>query len=139
MAASPALPLYHVHFEVFGKVQRVFMRKHTVIAATKLGVSGYVFNTERGSVKGEACGMQSSIENFQLWLRTKGSPKARVDRAEFSPATQVTVDPFDGEFVKRVVMLSNGSQFASRKAPLSMSKKSSKEDKIKAKNRGVRK
>ena len=138
MSSAPPSPLHHVHFEAFGKVQRVFMRKHTVLAATKLGVSGYVFNTEDGTVKGEACGAPSALENFQNWLRTQGSPKAHVERAEFSPATQVAVDPFDGAFVKKVILLSNGSQFASKGKSRSKSKGKS-QSKSKKQNSGVRK
>ena len=128
-------PLLHFHYEVFGKVQRVFMRKHTVLAATDFGVSGYVFNTEDGSVKGEACGTASAVQNFQLWLKTRGSPRARIDHAIFSPAVEVVADPFHGDFVKKIVLLSNGSQFANKAS----SKKGKKSKKRVIANRGRKK
>ena len=115
--------LHHVEFEVFGKVQRVFMRKYTVQAAAARNVSGYVFNTEDGSVKGEACGAPEAIESFKRWLETESSPKSRIEKAEFSPVSVVSDDPFDGKFIKKVILLSNGSQFA---GPAPVRKKNTK-------------
>jgi len=41
-----------VQFEVFGKVQGVFFRKYTKEKADSLGIRGYVFNHDSGTVQG---------------------------------------------------------------------------------------
>lgn len=41
-------------FEIKGKVQGVFFRKHTKAKADELGVCGWVRNTKRGTVEGAA-------------------------------------------------------------------------------------
>ena len=88
---------------MYGKVQGVFFRKFTVAEATKLKLVGWVMNTKKGTVKGqmqgnllnfEKCksilefrifwkGNDSSIKKMKDWLRKKGSPKSRIDIAEF--------------------------------------------------------
>lgn len=78
--------LRHVKFEVYGRVQHVFMRAYTVKAGAFFGITGFVMNTENhslhpksegvqgkvtASVSGEACGSQAQVENFICWLRGK--------------------------------------------------------------------
>lgn len=70
-------------FEVFGKVQRVFMRKYTQAAANQLHIRGYVMNTPQSTVKGIALGSPENLDAFKQWLQTTGSPKSRVDRVEY--------------------------------------------------------
>jgi len=69
-------------YEVFGKVQGVYFRKHTKETADNLGIVGWVTNTERGTVVGEAVGDDSNIKKLSQWLKNKGSPKSRIDKAE---------------------------------------------------------
>ena len=45
-----------IKYEVFGKVQGVFFRKYTKKEADKLGLSGWVMNTDNGTVVGVAEG-----------------------------------------------------------------------------------
>lgn len=71
-------------FEVHGKVQGVFFRKHTQETASALGLCGYVENTAAGTVRGEAHGAEAGLASLRDWLRTKGSPKSRIDRATFT-------------------------------------------------------
>ena len=104
-------PLHFVHFEVFGKVQRVFMRKYTVKAAKKRNVLGWVQNTSRGTVIGDACGREADILSFQKWLRTKGSPKSKIDRVEFTEQKVIESPPFI-DFSVRKVKLANGTYWA---------------------------
>ena len=128
------------HFEVFGKVQRVWMRAYTVHAARCFGLRGYVLNTESGTVKGEAYGSARALEGFKEWLggrlscaaRRKGAPPkkaamkdtlfypsaARIDRCEFALLAKSSAlfgsmeeCPY-GEFAQRKVVFSNGSQWA---------------------------
>jgi acylphosphatase len=72
-------------FEVFGKVQGVFFRKHTQRHADTLGVLGWVRNTRRGTVEGQAVASDNKREQLlKHWLEHVGSPSSRVDRVEFS-------------------------------------------------------
>lgn len=70
-------------YEVFGKVQRVFFRKYTQQKAAELGIVGWVMNTARGTVVGEAQGEAAKLREFRKWLQKTGSPKSKIDRAEF--------------------------------------------------------
>ena len=113
--SATATTLHTMSYEVFGKVQRVWMRKHTVQTGLKYRLTGYVFNTEHGTVKGKACGTQANLIQFKKWLSTKGSPKARIERAECTKPRSVQSDPFGGVFIKKTVTMSNGTQWATRK------------------------
>ena len=97
-----------ISFEVFGKVQggapaargccyhrpnghsprlpracpcAVFFRKYTQQHGATLGLRGWVMNTPSGTVVGEATGPSAAIANMSDWLKTKGSPKSRIDKA----------------------------------------------------------
>ncbi|KAL6060145.1 Acylphosphatase-1 [Balamuthia mandrillaris] len=71
-------------FEVFGKVQGVFFRKHTVQKATELGLVGWVMNTKRGTVVGHAQGEPPALGQFRKWLQEEGSPKSVIEKAQFT-------------------------------------------------------
>ncbi|PWA16549.1 acylphosphatase-1 [Gambusia affinis] len=75
--------LISVDYEIFGKVQGVFFRKYTQAEGTKLGVVGWVQNTEAGTVKGQLQGPSSKVEKMQEWLKVTGSPKSCINKAEF--------------------------------------------------------
>ncbi|XP_076833879.1 acylphosphatase-1 [Brachyhypopomus gauderio] len=75
--------LLSVDYEVFGKVQGVFFRKHTQSEGKKLGLVGWVQNTGAGTVQGQLQGPASNVAQMQQWLRTTGSPQSRVIKAEF--------------------------------------------------------
>lgn len=81
-------------FEIFGKVQGVFFRKYTQQQATKLHLVGWVKNTPSGSVQGHMEGRKDEIDKMKTWLRTTGSPKSRITKAEF--ANEKTVTKLDG-------------------------------------------
>ncbi|XP_037951271.1 acylphosphatase-2-like [Teleopsis dalmanni] len=81
--------LYATDFEVFGKVQGVFFRKHTEAQAKKLGLHGWCMNTTTGTVKGEIEGPLEKINQMKTWLRETGSPKSRIDKANFSEAKEI--------------------------------------------------
>ena len=71
-----------IHFEVFGKVQGVFFRKHTVEKARELGVRGWCANSQRGTVVGEAgSDTDATADAFVAWLK-QGSPASSVERVE---------------------------------------------------------
>ncbi|XP_074091801.1 acylphosphatase-1 [Macrotis lagotis] len=75
--------LLSVDYEIFGKVQGVFFRKHTQAEGKKLGLVGWVQNTDQGTVQGQIQGPTMQVRVMQEWLKTKGSPKSRIDKAKF--------------------------------------------------------
>jgi acylphosphatase len=88
---SPSKPpiLVRTRFVIRGKVQGVHFRKFTQQKAVQLGIFGVVRNEEDGSVKGEAEGRIEAMNDFKHWLATKGSPKSRIESADFSDETDV--------------------------------------------------
>ncbi|XP_049754127.1 acylphosphatase-1 isoform X5 [Elephas maximus indicus] len=76
--------LISVDYEIFGKVQGVFFRKYTQAEGKKLGLVGWVQNTDRGTVQGQLQGPTSKVRHMQEWLEMRGSPKSHIDRANFS-------------------------------------------------------
>ncbi|XP_071833866.1 acylphosphatase-2-like isoform X1 [Apostichopus japonicus] len=75
--------LKNLDFEVFGRVQGVFFRKHTMKTATKYGLVGWVQNTRQNTVVGQAQGPSEKLNMLKEWLQKTGSPKSIIDRAEF--------------------------------------------------------
>uniref|UniRef100_A0A3Q2PR54 Acylphosphatase-1 n=1 Tax=Fundulus heteroclitus TaxID=8078 RepID=A0A3Q2PR54_FUNHE len=51
--------------------------------ARKLGLVGWVRNTEAGTVEGQLQGQRSKVEKMQDWLKSTGSPKSHITKAEF--------------------------------------------------------
>ena len=77
-------------FEIFGTVQGVFFRKYTQQQATKLNLVGWVRNAASGTVQGHMEGRKEDINKMKNWLRTTGSPKSKITKAEFSNEKTVT-------------------------------------------------
>ncbi|KAK1793256.1 hypothetical protein P4O66_011639 [Electrophorus voltai] len=75
--------LLSVDYEVYGRVQGVFFRKYTKSEGKKLGLVGWVQNTQAGTVQGQLQGPASKIKQMQEWLRATGSPQSRIIKAEF--------------------------------------------------------
>ncbi|XP_042636952.1 acylphosphatase-1 [Orycteropus afer afer] len=93
--------LISVDYEIFGKVQGVFFRKYTQAEGKKLGLVGWVQNTDRGTVRGQLQGPTSKVRHMQEWLETRGSPKSHIDRANFSNEKVILkVDYSDFQIVK---------------------------------------
>ncbi|KAL1462504.1 hypothetical protein WDU94_014334 [Cyamophila willieti] len=70
-------------FEVFGKVQRVYFRKHTQITAKSLNLRGWVQNTPRGTVSGSMEGRCEDVNTMMEWLQKVGSPKSEIIKVDF--------------------------------------------------------
>ncbi|CAI9177248.1 unnamed protein product [Rangifer tarandus platyrhynchus] len=83
MSMAEGDTLISVDYEIFGKVQGVFFRKYTQAEGKKLGLVGWVQNTDQGTVQGQLQGPTSKVRHMQEWLETKGSPKSHIDRASF--------------------------------------------------------
>ncbi|CAF0850090.1 unnamed protein product [Rotaria sp. Silwood1] len=77
-------------FEIFGAVQHVYFRQHTQQQATKLNLIGWVKNTEMNTVKGHMEGLKTNIDQMKIWLQTKGSPKSKITKAEFTNEKSIT-------------------------------------------------
>ncbi|XP_060939155.1 acylphosphatase-1 [Limanda limanda] len=75
--------LVSLDYEVFGRVQGVFFRKYTQAEGKKLGLVGWVQNTDSGTVQGQLQGPRSKVKEMQEWLKSTGSPKSRISKAEF--------------------------------------------------------
>jgi len=87
--SSKTNKLLSVDFEVFGKVQGVFFRKYTQQEGTKLKLVGWVMNTEQGTVVGQMQGKEDSVNKMKSWLQKTGSPKSKIDRAEFKSIREI--------------------------------------------------
>ncbi|XP_037068476.1 acylphosphatase-1-like [Pollicipes pollicipes] len=97
----PAMPrLLSVDFEVFGRVQGVFFRKHTQQAARRLGVVGWCRNTPRDTVEGQAQAAAPVLAEMKRWLREVGSPQSKIERAEFRNEREVAELDYQGFTVK---------------------------------------
>jgi len=100
MAAAPRFQ--HTAFEVRGLVQGVFFRKYTKLKAGELASVGWVQNHADGErVVGEAEGAPEAVARFQQWLRATGSPKCRIDTAEFSKNREISALSFKTFEVRR--------------------------------------
>ncbi len=67
-----------VHLTISGRVQGVFFRAHTKETADKLGIKGYVRNTEDGNVEAVAVGDEEKIKEFIEWCK-EGPDSAKVE------------------------------------------------------------
>uniref|UniRef100_UPI003AAED615 acylphosphatase-1 n=1 Tax=Centroberyx gerrardi TaxID=166262 RepID=UPI003AAED615 len=81
--------LVSVDYEVFGRVQGVFFRKYTHAEGKKLGLVGWVQNTEAGTVQGQLQGPSNKVKEMQQWLKSTGSPKSQIIKAEFKNEKKV--------------------------------------------------
>lgn len=79
-----------VDFEVFGKVQGVFFRKHTQKKAWDLGLKGWVMNTTQGTVIGQLQGPTMAVGKMKYWLQKEGSPKSRIEKAAFKNESPIS-------------------------------------------------
>lgn len=86
--STPSM-LTTVSFEVFGRVQGVYFRKHTVDEARRLGLVGNVRNTSAGSVKGIVQGEATKVEMMKTWLRTTGSPMSHIEKTVFTEEVEI--------------------------------------------------
>ena len=75
--------LVRTTFRVTGKVQHVYFRKFTQQRAVELGIFGMVKNEDDGAVTGIAEGRIEKINELKYWLQFTGSPKSKIETAEF--------------------------------------------------------
>ncbi|KAI8807056.1 Acylphosphatase-like domain-containing protein [Cladochytrium replicatum] len=81
--------IWSVHFEVYGKVQGVFYRKHTQTKAKELQLCGWVRNMPNGSVEGIVQGPRTPLEEFKMWVSTIGSPRSSIEGCNFTDEKRI--------------------------------------------------
>ena len=86
-----------VHFRVRGQVQGVFYRASTEATARRLGLSGWVSNTEDGEVELVACGSASQLDELEKWL-WRGPANAQVSSVKRMPSP---LEHFQGFEIRR--------------------------------------
>ncbi|XP_054584181.1 acylphosphatase-2 isoform X7 [Eptesicus fuscus] len=59
-------------------------RWYTEGEAKKIGVVGWVKNTNKGTVTGQVQGPEEKVNSMKSWLSKVGSPSSRIDRTDFS-------------------------------------------------------
>ncbi|KAI8040075.1 acylphosphatase-2 [Drosophila gunungcola] len=91
---QPAEQIFSCGFEIFGRVQGVCLRKQTRDLATLNQVRGWVMNTDEGTVKGQLEGTLPKVNELKFWLLNFGSPRAIIERAEFTPTKEITSHTF---------------------------------------------
>ncbi|XP_045436703.1 acylphosphatase-2 isoform X3 [Pipistrellus kuhlii] len=64
-AMSTGGPLKSVDYEVFGRVQGVCFRMYTEGEAKKIGVVGWVKNTNKGTVTGQVQGPEEKVNSME--------------------------------------------------------------------------
>ena len=82
------------HFRVRGQVQGVFFRASTEAVALRLGLSGWVRNSEHGDVELVACGTARQLDDMEKWL-WQGPTSARVTGVQRAPAALQTFNGFE--------------------------------------------
>ena len=88
--ATARVILKSVEFEVFGTVQGVFFRKHTIANAEELGLVGWVRNHHsRKTVQGCIQGEKESVEVLKEWLSKVGSPRSRINSCSFKDEKEI--------------------------------------------------
>ena len=72
-----------MHIIIEGRVQAVFFRSHIQTEAEKLGITGWVENTDMGKVEVIAQGPEDKLEKLLTFCR-KGPEAAHVENCTFS-------------------------------------------------------
>ncbi|KAL0964534.1 hypothetical protein UPYG_G00325260 [Umbra pygmaea] len=97
MSKDPAgAKLCSIDFEIFGHVQGVCFRMYTEKKGLRLGLCGWVKNTNKGTVVGQVQGPAEMIHEMKVWLSKEGSPSCRISRASFSNERSIDKVEFNG-------------------------------------------
>jgi acylphosphatase len=75
-----------VHLKIYGVVQGVFFRQHTLEKAKEHGINGWVRNCTDGTVEAEAEGEEDALLQFIEWCH-EGPQRAEVDKVDVTPTT----------------------------------------------------
>ncbi|ESO83485.1 hypothetical protein LOTGIDRAFT_197158 [Lottia gigantea] len=99
--AARAKKFLSFDFEIFGKVQGVFFRKHTKKAAENLNLVGWVRNTGHKTVVGVVQGPEEKVIQMREWLSTKGSPNSVIEKSVFHNERYLQKADFNKFEIKR--------------------------------------
>src|SRR5205085_9502343 len=83
-----------IHLIITGKVQGVFYRAKAKETADRLGITGWVRNTDEGDVEAVATGTKEQIEKFIEWCR-KGPQRAEVTNVEATEQEESQFETFE--------------------------------------------
>jgi acylphosphatase len=86
-----------VHLMIKGKVQGVFYRATARDEAEKLGLTGWIKNTQDGNVEAVVNGNREHIDRYIAWC-WKGPSRAKVESVEVKDLQE---ERFDGFQIKR--------------------------------------
>ncbi|XP_030628730.1 acylphosphatase-2-like [Chanos chanos] len=86
---SGGTSLCSVDYEIFGHVQGVCFRMYTEREANRLGLVGWVKNTNKGTVVGQVQGPRHLVHEMKVWLSKEGSPGCRIARAVFKNEKEI--------------------------------------------------
>jgi acylphosphatase len=86
-----------VHLMIKGKVQGVFYRATARDEAEKLGLTGWIKNTQDGNVEAVVNGSREHIDRYIAWC-WKGPARAKVESVEVKDLQE---ERFDGFQIKR--------------------------------------
>lgn len=84
----------HRKFNVYGKVQGVWFRKHTQAKALELNLTGTVENLSDGSVQAFASGSAKALDAFGAWL-WQGSPQSEVSDVKNTDLPEASYEGFE--------------------------------------------
>lgn len=73
--------MQEAHLKITGKVQGVFYRAYAQEKANSLGLKGYAYNMDDGSVEALVQGEEAEIQSFIDWAK-QGSPSSKVENVE---------------------------------------------------------
>jgi acylphosphatase len=82
------------HVRVTGRVQGVFFRAWTCQEARELGVKGWVWNTNDGSVEARLQGEEVAVEQLIDRMR-QGPESAQVEKVEIEETEVQSIDRFE--------------------------------------------
>ena len=82
-----------IHLKIRGKVQGVFYRATARDVAIKLGLTGWIKNTEEGDVEAMASGEKAQLDHFIDWCR-QGPPEALVQSIETEERKETSFPDF---------------------------------------------
>ncbi|MEQ8954131.1 MAG: acylphosphatase [Gammaproteobacteria bacterium] len=81
------------HGHIAGLVQGVFFRLETQKQAQRLGLTGWVRNTDDGRVEVMICGTEHVVAEMVTWLH-QGPPRAKVNSVDLAEVEDGNFDDF---------------------------------------------
>lgn len=82
-----------LNFTIYGRVQSVGFRYFTLQIAKQLKLTGFVKNSENGTVTGTVSGEKLDLQAFFEEIR-KGPPLSRVDKVSTEPGNNEGLENF---------------------------------------------